>query len=116
MEKLQVDLMQSIAAGSDELLDLASYSGPVSVNPTGMCEGGYYSLFAAGSPQARWNSFNVGEFWFPESRWSVAPLLGLVGLLGAGLARQAARAGVRRPARHLGEFEEAIPEEEIAAD
>jgi len=110
LAKLESDLRQSIAAGSDDPLDLGSYRGPVSVNPTGVCEGGYYSLFDAGSTQARWNSFNVGEFWFPESRWSVAPLLALVALLGAGLAREAAREGERNRGG-LGGF--ALPVEEI---
>ena len=93
--KLEADLRQSIAEGSDELLDLAAYRGPVSVNPTGVCEGGYFSLYEAGSVQARWNSFNAGEFWFPESRWSVAPLLVLVGAMGLGLAWEAGKAGAR---------------------
>jgi hypothetical protein len=115
LEKFETDMRQSIAAGSDDPLDLGSYTGPVSVNPTGVCEGGYYSLFDPGSPQARWNSFNAGEFWFPESRWSVAPLLGLVGLLGAGLAREAARAGARRRGG-VPDFEEGMAVEEIAAD
>jgi hypothetical protein len=115
LDKVAADLKQSIAAGSDDPLDLGSYCGPVSVNPTGVCEGGYYSLFDPGSPQARWNSFNVGEFWFPESRWSVAPLLALVGLLGAGLAWEAARDGARRRGG-LAEFGGAIPAEEIAAE
>ncbi|HEX4084045.1 MAG TPA: hypothetical protein VHY22_03980 [Chthoniobacteraceae bacterium] len=112
--KLKADFAKSIAAGSDQMLDLASYCGPVSVNPTGVCEGGYYSLYTAGSLQARWNSFNVGEFWFPQSRWSVLPLLALVGMLAAGLAREASRAAA---SRRRGSFEEfAIPAEEIAAD
>jgi len=115
LEKLKADLRQSIAAGSDDPLDLGSYCGPVSVNPTGVCEGGYYSLFDARSPQARWNSFNVGEFWFPESRWSVALLFGLVGLLGTALAWDAARAGARRR-RDEAEFEDGMPPEEIALD
>jgi hypothetical protein len=115
LAKLDADLRQSIAAGSDDLLELGSYTGPVSVNPTGVCEGGYYSLFDAGSTQARWNSFNVGEFWFPESRWSVLPLLALVALLSVGLARESARsAAPRRDA--FAEFEDAIPVEKIAAD
>jgi len=96
LTKLEGDLRQAAAEGNEDPLILATYAGPVSVNPTGVCEGGYYSLFDAGSPQARWNSFNVGEFWFPESRWSVVPLLALVGLLGVGLAREAVRAGARR--------------------
>jgi hypothetical protein len=114
VRKYEQDMRQSIADGSDDPLELGSYAGPVSVNPTGVCEGGYYSLFDAGSPQARWNSFNVGEFWFPGSRWSVAPLLALVGLLGAGLAREAARAGVRRGG--LPEFTPELAAEEIALD
>jgi hypothetical protein len=115
LAKLEADLRQSIAAGSDDPLDLGSYTGPVSVNPTGVCEGGYYSLFEAGSTQARWNSFNVGEFWFPESRWSVAPLFALVALLGLGLARESARSAATRR-DPLPEFEDAIPVEEIATD
>jgi hypothetical protein len=116
LKKLEADLRQSIAEGSDEQLDLGSYVGPVSVNPTGICEGGYYSLFDARTVQARWNSFNVGEFWFPESRWSLAPLLGLVGLLGAGLAWEAARAGARRRGGVPAAFGEGLAAEEIAAD
>lgn len=114
LTKLDWDLRQSIKKGSDDPIELGSYSGPVSVNPTGVCEGGYYSLFDAGSPQARWNSFNVGEFWFPESRWSVVPLLVLVGLLGAGVGWEAARAGALHGG--LAGFGEAMPVEEIAAD
>jgi hypothetical protein len=115
LAKFEADMRQSIVEGSDDPLDLGSYTGPVSVNPTGICEGGYYSLFDAGTMWARWNSFNVGEFWFPESRWSVALLLGVVGLLGAGLAWEAARAGARRR-DGLAEFDEGLAAEEIAAD
>jgi len=117
LEKLDADMRQSIAAGSDDPLDLGSYTGPVSVNPTGVCEGGYYSLFDAGSTPARWNSFNVGEFWFPESRWSVALLLAVTAVLAAGLAREAARSGAATRRIGLPEFEDAIrPVEEVAAD
>lgn len=72
-------------------------------------------MFDAGSPWARWNSFNVGEFWFPESRWSVVPLLGLVGLLGGWLAREGARAGARRRAGPV-VLGDGLAAEEIAAD
>jgi hypothetical protein len=115
LAKFEADMRQSVIEGSDDPLDLGSYAGPVSVNPTGVCEGGYYSLFDAGSPWARWNSFNVGEFWFPESRWSVVPLLGLVGLLGGWLAREGARAGARRRAGPV-VLGDGLAAEEIAAD
>jgi hypothetical protein len=114
LRKYEVDMRQAIVNGSDDPLELGSYAGPVSVNPTGMCEGGYYSLFDAGSLQARWNSFNVGEFCFPESRWSVVPLLALVGLLSAGLAREAARAGFRRAPAPV--FAPELATEEIALE
>jgi hypothetical protein len=115
LESMDANIRQSIREGKDEPFALGSYVGPVSVNPTGVCEGGYYSLFDAGSQQAQWNSFNVGEFWFPESRWSVVPLLAFVGLMGAGLAREAARAGVGRRGAVAG-LAETIPAKEIVAD
>jgi hypothetical protein len=102
---------QAIMDGKDEPFALGSYVGPVSVNPTGVCEGSYYNLFDPGSQQARWNSFNAGEFWFPESRWSVAPLLGFAGLLGVWLAWAVLEGKTRR----RDELEE-LPGEEIAAE
>ncbi|MGA3171676.1 MAG: hypothetical protein ABSE62_11765 [Chthoniobacteraceae bacterium] len=113
----EAQMRDAIERGSDDPFDLGSYCGPVSVNPTGVCEGSYYNLFDAGSPQARWNSFNVGEFWFPESRWSVAPLLALVGLLGGWLAWEAARVGAGAGDQGvLADFGDGMAVEEIAAE
>ena len=69
---------------------LSTFEGPVSANPMGMYEGWMYRDHGPGSRQARWNSFNVGEFLFPRSRWSLGPLL-LLELLLCGLAIRAAR-------------------------
>ena len=69
---------------------LSAFTGPVSANPMGMYEGWTFQAFGPGSKEARWNSFNVGEFLFPESRWSLAPLL-LLELVLCGLAFRAAR-------------------------
>jgi hypothetical protein len=56
--------------------DLSVPVGPVSVH-TYSYSGGSASgnLGGVGWTQARRNSFNVGEFLFPESRWSLLPLL-----------------------------------------
>jgi hypothetical protein len=54
---------------------LATIHGPVSVNPIGSWDGNYYLHFPPRSPQSVWSSFNAGEFVFPESRWSVAPMV-----------------------------------------
>jgi hypothetical protein len=53
----------------------------MSVNPTGMYEGWFYRIFPSHSPQAQMNSFNFGEFIFPNSLWSLAPLLASCGTL-----------------------------------
>jgi hypothetical protein len=57
------------------LSELSTYEGPVSVNPMGIYEGWTYRVFQPHSSYAYWNSFNVGEFLFERSRWSLAPLL-----------------------------------------
>ena len=112
VREMAQSIHQAILEGKDEPFALGSYAGPVSVNPTGICEGGYYSLFDPGSPQARWNSFNVGEFWFPGSRWSVVPFLGFAALLGVWLAAGAGEA--RRTA--LADVVDGMRGEEVAAD
>jgi hypothetical protein len=70
-------------------------NGPVSGNPTGVYESWFHSLFAAASQQTEWNSFNVGEFIFQQSRLSLLPLAVVCGgllawaLTVAGRARRA---------------------------
>jgi hypothetical protein len=56
-------------------LPLALVRGPVSVNPIGMYEAWFFTQFPPGSPEARLNSFNIGEALLPESRLSILPLL-----------------------------------------
>lgn len=80
--------------GEPEPILLATIRGPVSVNPIGVDEGSYYHLFPAGSPETRWNSCNAGELLFPESRWSLAPLVAAIALLVA-LAHRATKTPLR---------------------
>jgi hypothetical protein len=49
--------------------------GPVSANPIGMYESWDNPAAAIGHAQRGWHSFNLGEFVFPGSVWSLAPLL-----------------------------------------
>jgi hypothetical protein len=100
MEKFRQFIEQAIAAGEPAPLALtrtgqgadAQYSidlselplviGPVSVNRGGIYGGWSNGEFGSiGSAQLRWNSFNAGEFLFPESRWSLFPLLLVHGVL-----------------------------------
>lgn len=48
--------------------------GPVSANPIGVYEGGYYKLFGPSSRVPRWNSYNLGELPWPGRRLSLLPL------------------------------------------
>ena len=64
-----------------EVTPLIAVQGPVSASVTGIYEGWPGKIFPARSPQARWNSFNVGEFIFPESRWSLLPIVIVAGAL-----------------------------------
>jgi hypothetical protein len=67
---------------------LAALRGPVSVNPVGVYDGLLgFGNFEIHSPQAAWNSCNLGEFLWPQSRWSLLPLL----LISGGLSLAAVR-------------------------
>jgi hypothetical protein len=68
----------------------AAVTGPVSANVMGYYEGWIGQVFGAPSVQAQWNSFNLGEFLWPESRWSLLPPL-IVGAILCGFALRTAR-------------------------
>lgn len=70
-------LRETVERGEGRPLPLGGVIGPVSANPIGVYEGGYFSLFAAGSREARGNSFNVGEMVFGSTAWSLVPLVAM---------------------------------------
>jgi len=67
---------------------LATIRGPVSVNPIGVYEGGFYQRFGPETKQPAWNSFNAGELLAPGSPWSLLPLILFSGGLALGLVRR----------------------------
>ena len=76
---------------------LGGFDGPVSANPMGAYEGWPGRLFPLASRQARWNSFNLGEWVAPRSRWSpILPALA-VGALAAAAWRGAGRRAMAAP-------------------
>jgi hypothetical protein len=82
---------------------LAAIEGPVSVNPIGAYEGLLtFSFFPPHSHECDWNSFNVGEFLFPKSRWSLLPLLLVTGGLSFFLVLGARKEDRRIADRGLG--------------
>jgi len=89
---LEQGMRKSIALGDSSPLLLGAIRGPVSVNPIGAYDGLLtFTFFPAGSVQTDWNSFNVGEFWFPQQRVSLLPLLVISGSLAGILIVMAAR-------------------------
>jgi hypothetical protein len=84
---LRTELKKAIQQHEPTPFPLAAFRGPVSVNPVGICEGGFFRLFDAHTDQARWNAFNIGEFFYPECLWSLAPILagGAALLVGAAM-------------------------------
>lgn len=70
---------------------LATVRGPVSANAIGVYEGGFYQRFGAEAPQPSWNSFNAGELFWPQSLWSLLPLVLVSGGLALVLVRRTSR-------------------------
>ena len=90
LNALRRDLHEGIMRGDVSPFLLAAIDGPVSVNPIGAYEGMLtFSFFPPRSHECDWNSFNVGEFIFPKSRWSLLPLLLITGGLSFFLIRGA---------------------------
>ncbi len=81
---LERELRESVARAESSPMILAAIKGPVSVNPIGSYDGLLtFTFFPANSVETDWNSFNIGEFLFPQSRFSLLPLLLVTGGLSA---------------------------------
>ncbi len=74
---LRTETWAKVLRGEQEPLWIAAIDGPVSSNVLGPWDGTYFQQYPAHSPATRWASFNVGELFFPSSRWSIAPLIAL---------------------------------------
>ena len=74
----------------------ASLRGSVSVNSMGMYESWFYGFFPAHSSQSQWNSFNLGEFFLPQSRLSLLPLVVFLGWAFFRMLRLAKGSGLDR--------------------
>ena len=91
------DYLVPLATGDSVARPPFRIAGPVSANPQGTSEKFAYDLFAPGSPQAEWNSFNLGEFLWPGSLTSLLPLLIALGAGTAAVYRET-RGAVPAPA------------------
>ena len=100
LSALEGEMRGSIARGEAKPFILGAVKGPVSVNPIGIYDGLLtFTFFPANSVQTDWNSFNVGEFFFPQKRASVLPFL----IVTSGLVVFLVVAAVRRDRQRVGE-------------
>lgn len=87
-EAKRAELQRSIDERQQTPFLLAALKGPVSINPVGVYDGLLgFGNFDIHSRQAAWNSCNLGELLWPQSRWSLVPLL----LVSGGLSWLAVR-------------------------
>ena len=76
LEDYRTMLRRSMDEGEKKPILLSAIRGPVSVNPVAVFDGLLgFGVFEINSPQGRAASVNAGELLFPNSRWSVVPLL-----------------------------------------
>lgn len=77
LARIRKDPEEEYLVGDSEL---TAPIGPVSAHSFGFYGNWSDDGFGKpGSEQTRWNSFNIGEVLFPESRWSLLPLFVVVG-------------------------------------
>jgi hypothetical protein len=82
LAELRAGWLAAIERGDKDPFLLAAIRGPVSVNPVGVYDGLLgFGAFAMDSTPAAWASCNVGEFIWPQSRWSLLPLIVIAGIL-----------------------------------
>jgi hypothetical protein len=78
----RVEWRAAIERGDQDPFLLAAIRGPVSVNPVGVYDGLLgFGAFSIDSMPATWASCNIGEFLWPQSRWSLLPLIVIGGTL-----------------------------------
>ncbi|MCE9609462.1 MAG: hypothetical protein K8R23_04485 [Chthoniobacter sp.] len=83
----------AVERGAASPIMLAAIRGPVSVNIVNVFDGLLgYGAWPWGSEPVEWASFNTGELLWPQSRWSLLPLLLVSGGLGFALVRACRRA------------------------
>src|SRR5437588_1081424 len=79
-------LLARVKKDSEEQYLVADSELTISTGPVSAHTFGFYGNWTddgfgrPGSRETRWNSFNIGETSFPESRWSLLPFLMIMGL------------------------------------
>jgi hypothetical protein len=82
-----LDHVLKLAMGERLIMNGIKMESPVSVNPIGAYETWGDPANSISLEQRQWHSFNLGEFLWPGSLWSLAPLMFMVGSLFLSIAR-----------------------------
>jgi hypothetical protein len=81
------DHILKLSTGERLMMNGIQMAGPVSVNPIGAYETWGYPATLISSEQRRWHSFNLGEFLWAGSLWSLAPLAFVIGIVFPSIVR-----------------------------
>jgi hypothetical protein len=73
------DYILKLSMGHKLIMNSIQIVGPVSVNPIGVYERWGHPANFIGLEPRQWHSFNLGEFLWPGSLWSLAPLMFMIG-------------------------------------
>lgn len=79
-----MDYILPLLRGRTIFLRNIPVEGPVSTNPIGVYETWFSPVFPPTTVQRQWNSFNLGEFFWPGSLMSLVPLVCVL-ILGSGI-------------------------------
>lgn len=75
------DHILKLSMGERLTMNGIQMESPVSVNPIGAYETWGNPANFISSKQRQWHSFNLGEFLWPGSLWSLAPLMFMIGIV-----------------------------------
>ena len=82
------DHVLALAQGDRFVWNGINIEGPVSANPMGVFEGWERPDAGINAAHRRWHSFNLGEFFWQGSFWSLTPLLVFLGIGLFGIRQQ----------------------------
>ncbi len=92
------DHILRIVRGDNVLIEGVSVDAPLSANPLGVFESSSRPAAGISAAQRRWHSFNLGEFIWQGSFWSLTPLITFLGMGLFSVSRQLKKVQIIRPA------------------
>jgi hypothetical protein len=91
------DHILRIVRGDNVVIEGVGVDAPLSANPLGVFESSSHPATGISAAQRRWHSFNLGEFIWQGSFWSLTPLITFLGIGLFRIIRQLKKMEMVRP-------------------